>query len=537
MPGVTVRRRHPPHHQKRSFSSSSSKRSGAGAGAGAGVTVRRRDRIQPSKRSFSRSSSKSSGARAGAGAGAGVTGRRRDRIQQPSKRSFSLSSRSPDRSPTTPDHSSTPEIVHVFYSEKLIPVLRDLLVDVVRPDKYDAVFGGKDFEYKSPGVNMVRMLERGRKFAIRLEEGGGDWQDRMGFAKWVEEAYVQAVRIDENVGKLMPEEINHLLAEFQEERVLQAILKPYLGDRKFRLLQLSIRRKSGHAPTHTMESVRSLAVRKKDGPREADVKGDEVFVGMPGDSFALEKFPEVKVWMDEVVDKGLGTSYNWRLNPRRRMKRKGQIRTRWIFRVSRGAPGEKTEMLIKEVLHPAKDLVPSMNWGRIASKYLPVKTSAMDLISQELPRIIKGDYTLQPRGRSPFPMVIPMVILFRNVHAIVGILRERKAKSLELILIDPHAEISFDESQTVKLLEDVPTQRPMTVVPAHITNPKFLAVQYAREGSCSISSLTIMLAAARFFRDKPTESKEDSANTLATKILRSVSDLDVVVASQLFHRL
>jgi hypothetical protein len=428
---------------------------------------------------------------------------------------------------TPPENSSTPELVHFFFTERLVAPLRDLFVDALKPANYERIFAYEDFRYRSPGKNKVKMMTKGRRFVI-VTESGEDIPVR-DFVGWVEDAYQQAVAIDKNVARLEPEEINHLLAEFQDDRVLASIMQPIFRDRKIRLLQPSIRRKSGHASTHTVEPIRSIAVGG----------GTQGIVGSPGDSFRLEKYPEVKRWMDEVVDRGLGTQYNWKLNPRRRRRIRGQIRPRWVFRVSRGAPGEKLEILIKDVLHPAADLLPSMNWGAIARKFIPVSSGAShtSIMRRELPRIIDGHYTTTTKRRR-FPMVVPISARMRGGHAIVGILRERgqgdDGGRLELILIDPHGEITFDR-EVVALLQDVKTPRPMVVVPAHVSNPRLLAVQFAPEGSCSISSLAIMLAAARYL-GKASGITRDSADTLATKILRSVSDLDVVLASQIMHR-
>lgn len=429
---------------------------------------------------------------------------------------------------TPPLNSSTPELVHFFFTERLVAPLRDLFVDALKPANYERIFAYDDFRYRSPGKNKVNMV-KGRRFAI-VTESGEDIPAR-DLVGWVDDAYQQAVAIDKNVARLEPEEINHLLADFQDDRVLNSVMQPIFGGRKFRLLQPSIRRKSGHASTHAVEPIRSIAV---------GGGGTQSIVGSPGDSFKLEKYPEVKLWMDEVVDKGLGTQYNWKLNPRRRRRVRGQIRTRWVFRVSRGAPGEKLEILIKDVLHPAADLVPSMNWGAIARKFIPVSSGAShtSIMQRELPRVIDGHYTTTTTTKlRRFPMVVPISARTRGGHAIVGILRERgrgDGGRLELILIDPHGETTFDR-EVVALLQDVKTPRPMVVVPAHVSNPRLLAVQFAPEGSCSISSLAIMIAAARYL-GKASGIARVSADALATKILRSVSDLDVVLASQVLHR-
>jgi hypothetical protein len=420
--------------------------------------------------------------------------------------------------------SSTPEIVPGFYaSAHLAPALTDVLVGAVSPARYDDQLGAV-LDYRMPGPNRVRLVRDGaglRRFVLLTEDG--QMLEHADFVDWVRTAYLAAIAKDERVEQLMDLEINHLLAEFQTARNTKAVLRPHFPQGS-RIMDQSVRRKSGRVVGPTpMAPFRTVAV----GGRTKGI------VGSPGDAFRLSQYPEVKRWMDEVIDAAFGTRYDWRLNPRRRKKLMGQKQTRprWIFRVSAGISGAFVQSILRNLIRASADIVPSMNWKAVAPIYVPV-ISRTESMAADFAQILRT---------CSLPVVVGMSV---PGHAIVGILRRRTTDgTLELIMIDPHAEITFDPKEVVPLLQQALPE--MTISPISIREHRLLAVQYAREGSCGVSSLSIILAAARFLAGDEQGPRSDPINinissinpySLAKHILMAVSDLDVVIASQLVHR-
>lgn len=417
--------------------------------------------------------------------------------------------------------SSTPEIVPSFYAPShLAPALTDMLVSAVNPARYDDQLGAV-LDYRMPAANRVRLVrdDAGLRRFVLLTEDGQMLQDA-DFVKWVQTAYLDAIAKDERVEQLMDLETNHLLAEFQTSRNIKAVLRPHFPQGS-RIMTQSVRRKSGRVvgPT-SFAPFRTVAV----GGRTRGI------VGSPGDAFRLSQYPEVKRWMDEVIDAAFGTRYDWRLNPRRRKKLLGQKQTRprWIFRVSAGIPGAFVQSILRNLIRASADVVPSMNWKAVAPTYVPV-FSRTESMAADFAEILRT---------CTLPVVVGMSV---PGHAIVGILRRRADGTLELVMIDPHAEITFDSKEVVPLLQKALPE--IAISPISIREHRLLAVQYAREGSCGVSSLSIILAAARFLAGAeqgphadPITISSINPYSLAKHILMSVSDLDVVIASQLVHR-
>lgn len=429
--------------------------------------------------------------------------------------------------------SSTPEIAYNVFDNHLVAPLTHVLVTAVREDLYDDNLGAVT-NYKMPTTNQVRLVRKGknktRQFVV-LTEDGALTHDR-DFVTWVEMAYLNAIARDERVEQLIDEEINHILAEFQRPDVIKPILANKIN-RDFRLLTHRVVKKGAgkHVSPSAIAPYRKVAVGGK-------VKG---IVGAPGDSWKFGDYPEVRRWFRDIVERSFHTRYDWQLNPRRRKRIAGQKRHRWIFRIPSGISGALTELIIQKILRPSADLVPSMNWSAIANDYIAIGAKIVQPMIDSFAKIL---HKQQQQQHQQLPVVLAMGDHTATGHAVVGILRTTStassAQQLELLVLDPHAEMTLGEEplRILRKLEKAPTH--IHIRPISIPNARMNRVQYAWEGSCGLSSISMMLAAARYvmqFRGRARAHKLErmNANKLAINIFNHVSDLDVVLASQLVH--
>lgn len=398
--------------------------------------------------------------------------------------------------------SSTPEI---FYADicaldaTMSSEFSRYLLNSIRPSQYEKL--GNVLDYQVPSANKVRLVrdESGLRTFLFVSEDGvvlpahPDFSDLVG---WAVRGYLAALSEDSKVEMLLDEEINHLLSAFQNPVYLRGILKYH---KKFRMLTPSVRSKTCVAKAVKPHEFRMMAL-------GGSTRG---IVGSPGDRWRFSDYPQVQDWFRDVVEKEFDVSYDWRLNPRRRRRRVGEVRPRWVFRVITGMSVTMRDIVLENIIVPSADVVPSMHWQYVAAKAIsvfPTRVLGAPNSSTSKRIFAISDYT------------------GRGGHAMVGVMWKEK-----LLVLDPHGKFT----SRPLLVESLSAEMPFCKV-IGVSVDRSLRIQYAYEGSCGVSSVSLIMGAARFLANHQGQHCLD-CQSIATGIFKNVSDLDVVVASQLVH--
>lgn len=386
------------------------------------------------------------------------------------------------------------------------------------------------------------MVRAGRRGGSGIGFTGG----RAG--QWAVRGYQEALGREPAVADLTPAQVTYVLLMLQREAVPR-VAAQVLGHSRPRILRSEVSRKS---------------LSPKLGRREREVaygEGAEEIVGQPGDGFALR--PDMRRFLRHVLGGSL-RRYNWRMNPRRRKRRRrgegGRLK-RWVMHSNDGVSPAALYAWLREMYLWSGRMDRRRNWAALYPRPLQAYRG-IEGGSKALPATLRDLLRRHVFGLNqhssigPFPGVRSRTeprrqprsgtrvagIFGDGRHAGVFLLFVRRASLglvLQVALLDPLGAVHFPralesavQTELRRAASDVGVALAGPAQVAFFAVGRDLAVQYASEGACGPSSIALLLSALRQLRTLPASASPSDA---ARAAFAKVADEDVVLAAQLHH--
>jgi len=376
---------------------------------------------------------------------------------------------------------------------------------------------------------------------------------------WAVRGYETALRAEPAVADLTGAQTNYLLLRIQHEHVPQ-IASAVLRHPRPRVLRSEFVRKS-LSPRHGIKARELVWAHRP--------AAQEVVVGAPGDAFRIR--PDMRRFLHRAL--GGFARYDWRMNPRRRRRRRGKMvrAKRWVMHSNLGVGARTLYAWLREMYGWRERMDRSRNWAALYPRPLIVPTqnapsallhslpaSLRDMLRRHVFGIDRGS-RMSSSSVGPFPGVETRTdprrapVRQRRVAGIFGDGRHagvfalfyrsedeakdltRPAGAIHMVLLDPLGMMTFpaEIERTMQRELEAAANRlgsaALTIRVARVAVPRRLAVQYATEGSCGPSSIALLMSMLRALRSAETPMAAIEA------AFRGVSDEDVVLAAQLQH--
>jgi hypothetical protein len=329
--------------------------------------------------------------------------------------------------------------------------------------------------------------------------------------------------------------------------------------------------------TKSPEKVKRGVLALRRGVYLPDASAAKLIVGGPGDRFKFA--PDMRRFLDVAL--GGFERYRWQMNPRRRRRVKGRPQ-KWMLHVNFGASQIEVYRWLRLMYGSHGDMQASRNWSHIFPRPLGIGPTAnqenvldgplRDLLRRYLLTAASSQASTRsrfmsmsrtaPKRPSPPAMRSRSVALDFPHAAGVVIGGDKKAEvhagmfvawvetlpdtnlALTFVLMDPHAMLTFDRADLKRLKGAL--RRAMKRVGMGGVVLRFnavnadpsLRVQYQHEGSCSPSSVALVLSALRRLRtlalDAGRPATVDVAR-FAVDTFNGVREEDMVLVAQLTH--
>jgi hypothetical protein len=421
-----------------------------------------------------------------------------------------------------------------------------------------------------------------------LANGQVGFADAAWVAAWAQLGYLQAKR---RVGRrrlreLPLDQVNFALGYVQAEAAAVAAVSENLA--RVRMMRSVAEPRSPGTFRRGMQPKRRYLAAGEGGRAEA-------IVGAPGDRFRLSR--DMRLFLADAL--GGMQRYRWAMNPRRRRRVRGRP-PRWIMNVNFGVRHEELYRWLRLMYGRHKSMSAARNWSHLYARPLDVydptgppgrnlKRSVRDLLRRFLLDAMRSDASTRSRYMSlsrtePERPTAPQQRTWLSVtpHA-AGMLTggdadgelhagvflaavtpdtagEAGRERLTVAVMDPQGAPSFSQRDLRTLraafreaLRAAGLADRITLEVGVLDLGKALAVQQSYEGSCSPSSVALLMSLLRELRTlgAGTRTRLSDADTrdaapallgsldgMADVALRAfwhVNDEDVVMASQLSH--